>query len=66
MIPDDGELWLEPRFSVLVINEGEGTLMCSSAEPIDAAAGQVYLVPYAAGAIGLHGKLSAIRCYPAL
>ena len=66
VIPDDGELWLEPRFSVLVINEGEGTLMCRSAEPIDAAAGQVYLVPYAAGTIGLHGKLSAIRCYPAL
>jgi hypothetical protein len=27
--------------------------------------GHVCLVRYAAGAVGVHGKLSAIRCYPA-
>jgi mannose-6-phosphate isomerase len=66
VIPDGGELRLDQRFSVLVINEGEGALVCGSAEPVDVAAGQVYLVPYAAGAIGVHGKLSAIRCFPAV
>lgn len=66
VIPDGGELRLDQRFSVLVINEGDGILACSSADPIDVTAGQVYLVPYAAGSVSLHGRLSAIRCYPAV
>ena len=65
VIPD-GELRLDPRFSVLVVNEGQGTLECDSGEPVNVAAGQVYLVPYAAGGVTLHGTLSAIRCYPAV
>lgn len=66
VIPGGGELRLDPRFSVLVVNEGQGTLECDFAEPVDVAAGQVYLVPYAAGGVALHGTLSAIRCYPAV
>jgi mannose-6-phosphate isomerase len=57
---------LRPGFSILIVNEGEGTLTCAAAEPVDVAAGQVYLVPYAAGTIGIRGELSAIRCYPAV
>jgi mannose-6-phosphate isomerase len=64
IISHGDELELEPRFSVLVINEGEGILEAESSEPIKVAAGEVYLVPYAAGAIGLRGDLSSIRCYP--
>jgi mannose-6-phosphate isomerase len=66
IIPSGDELRLEPRFSVLVVNEGEGTLSCEASEPVEVAAGQIYLVPYAAGTTSLRGDLSAIRCYPAL
>jgi mannose-6-phosphate isomerase len=66
LIPSGGEITLEPRFSVLVVNEGSGTLASETLEPVQVAAGAVYLVPYAAGAVGVRGDLSAIRCYPAL
>lgn len=66
IIPAGGEITLGPRFSVLVVNEGAGTLGCGTSEPVEVAAGQVYLVPYAAGTVGVRGDLSAIRCYPAV
>jgi mannose-6-phosphate isomerase len=66
IIPPGDGLRLEPRFSVLVVNEGTGTLGCEASEPIEVAAGEVYLVPYAAGSVTLRGDLSALRCYPAL
>jgi mannose-6-phosphate isomerase len=56
---------LEPRFAILVVNDGEGTLLCNAAAPIPVSAGQVYLLPYAAGTTQLQGRLSAVRCYPA-
>lgn len=66
VIPSGGEMTLEPRFSILVVNEGEGMLASETSEPVMVAAGDIYLVPYAAGAVGVRGELSAIRCYPAL
>ena len=57
---------LDARYSVLVVNEGAGVLTCESSEPVEVIAGQVYLVPYAAGPVVLRGNLSAIRCYPAV
>jgi mannose-6-phosphate isomerase len=66
IVPSGGEITLEPRFSVLVVNEGAGTLASGASEPAEVTAGQVYLVPYAAGAVRVRGDLSAIRCYPAL
>jgi mannose-6-phosphate isomerase len=66
IIPSGGEITFEPRFSVLVVNEGTGTLGCEGSEPVEVAAGQVYLVPYAAGTTSLRGDLSAIRCYPSV
>jgi mannose-6-phosphate isomerase len=66
IISSSDELLLEPSFSILVVNEGEGTLACETSESVGVAAGQVYLVPYAAGTIGVRGELSAIRCYPAV
>jgi mannose-6-phosphate isomerase len=66
IIPDGGEMVLDPRFSVLVVNEGAGTLVPKAAEPVALSAGQVLLLPYAAGAVGIRGSLSAIRCYPAV
>jgi mannose-6-phosphate isomerase len=66
IIPSGGEMTLEPRFSILVVNEGEGTLASETSEPVKVAAGHIYLVPYAAGTVGVRGELSAIRCYPAL
>jgi len=66
IIPGGGEVALDPRFSVLVVNEGAGTLASESAEPVGVTAGQVYLIPYAAGATAVRGSLSAIRCYPAV
>jgi len=64
IIPDEGEIVLDPRFSVLVVNEGTGMLVPEAAEPVAIAAGQVWLIPYAAGAVGIRGRLSAIRCHP--
>jgi mannose-6-phosphate isomerase len=66
IIPSGDELRFEPRFSVLVVNEGAGTLGCEASEPVEVAAGEIYLVPYAAGTVSLRGDLSALRCYPAL
>jgi mannose-6-phosphate isomerase len=66
IIPEGGEIVLDPRFSVLVVNEGAGTLVPEAAEPVALSAGQVFLMPYAAGAVGIRGSLSAIRCYPAV
>lgn len=67
IIPAGGdEVRLDPRYSVLVVNEGTGTLACDRSEPVEATAGQVYLVPYAAGSIRVRGDLAAIRCYPAV
>jgi mannose-6-phosphate isomerase len=66
IIPDGGEIVLDARFSVLVVNEGAGTLVPEAAEPVALSAGQVFLMPYATGAVGIRGSLSAIRCYPAV
>jgi mannose-6-phosphate isomerase len=66
IIPAGDDLSLEPCFSILIVNEGEGTLAGEEWEPLEVAAGQVYLVPYAAGPVSVRGHLSAIRCYPAL
>jgi mannose-6-phosphate isomerase len=66
IISSGDELKLEPRFSVLAINEGEGTLESETSEPVGVEGGQFYLVPYAAGTVRIRGDLSAIRCYPAL
>ncbi len=62
---DGAEVQVDARYSVLVVNEGVGVLTCESADPVEVSAGQVYLVPYAAGPVALRGNLSAIRCYPA-
>jgi mannose-6-phosphate isomerase len=66
IIPAGGEITLDPRFSILVVNEGEGMLASETSEPVQVAAGQVYLVPYAAGPVRIRGDVSAIRCHPAL
>ena len=66
IIPAGDEVRLDPGYSVLVVNEGTGTLAWERSEPAEVAAGQVYLVPYAAGAIRVRGHMSAIRCYPAV
>jgi mannose-6-phosphate isomerase len=66
IISDGDRVQLDPRYSVVVINEGKGILSCESSEPVEVIAGQVYLVPYAAGSADLRGNLSAIRCYPAV
>ena len=60
--PAGGEVQLEQQFSLLVVNEGTGRLVYDdgSAQPVQA--GDVYLVPYAAGAVTLSGPVSAIRC----
>jgi mannose-6-phosphate isomerase len=66
IICDGAEVQVDARYSVLVVNEGEGVLTCESAGSVEVNAGQVYLVPYAAGPVVVRGNLSAIRCYPAV
>lgn len=65
IISHGDEVSLDPRFSILVVNEGDGLLTCEASEPIELTAGAIYLVPHAAGGIRTQGNLSAIRCYPA-
>lgn len=66
IIPDGADVVLDPRFSVLIVNDGTGTLAPEAAEPVTLSAGQVFLIPFDAGAVGIRGGLSAIRCYPAV
>jgi mannose-6-phosphate isomerase len=66
IICDGAEVQVDARYSVLVVNAGQGVLTCESAGSVEVHAGQVYLVPYAAGPVVVHGSLSAIRCYPAV
>jgi mannose-6-phosphate isomerase len=56
---------LDQRFSVLVVNEGDGTLSWADQPPLQVKAGGVYLLPYASGPVRLDGTLSALRCCPA-
>jgi mannose-6-phosphate isomerase len=60
----DGAVDLDQRFSVLVINEGDGTVTHADEPSARVTAGDVYLVPYDSGPVRLDGTLSALRCSP--
>lgn len=59
IVPGASGVTLDARFAVLIIRSGDGTL--GSAE---VTAGQIWLIPYGAGALDLRGPLSAVRCCP--
>ena len=63
IIGDGSGVLLDQRFSVLVVNEGSGTL-AGEEGTVEVSAGAVLAVPYAAGDLELSGAVSAIRCFP--
>lgn len=58
-----GEGPLEQGFSVLVVVEGEGTMVWSSGS-LELPTGSVALIPHAATGVHLHGSLRAAWCRP--
>ena len=65
VVATSDEVQLDARFSVLVVNAGQGRLTGPGSAPVEVAAGQTFVVPYAAGALTLSGAVSLLRCYPA-
>ena len=54
---------LAAAFSLLVVLEGEGAISTASGT-LPVAAGDTYLVPYAAGAVDVSGNARILRCMP--
>jgi mannose-6-phosphate isomerase len=54
---------LDPEFSIVVVLEGEGRLATSTAR-VDLKRGDALLIPFAAGAAELSGRIEAVRCLP--
>lgn len=59
-----GRVRLDAGFAVLVVVAGEGSLVPDSGAPVAIAAGQVLLVPYAAGRLTVEGPVTVLRCSP--
>ncbi|MFG1707796.1 class I mannose-6-phosphate isomerase [Nonomuraea sp. M3C6] len=60
----DGHEVVEPGYGVLVVTGGEGSLAGSGQAPIPMHRGTTVLVPHAAGALSLTGRLDLVRCLP--
>jgi mannose-6-phosphate isomerase len=60
----DGGSSLAPSFSLLVVLEGSGALVCSAGEEVGLRRGTTVLVPHAAGECRIEGTLDVIRCMP--
>jgi mannose-6-phosphate isomerase len=60
----DGGSSLAPSFSLLVVLEGSGVLVCSAGDEVGLRRGATVLVPYAAGECRIEGALDVIRCMP--
>jgi len=55
---------LEPSYAVLVVLDGAGQLTTEDGEMLGLDKGDTVVVPHAAGATAIDGRLSAIRCMP--
>lgn len=55
---------LPAGFMVLVATSGAGRLACESGEPVDIGAGDVLVVPHAAGAVHVVGDVEGYVCRP--
>jgi mannose-6-phosphate isomerase len=55
---------LEPSYGVLVVLDGAAELTTEDGDILALSKGETLVVPYAAGAITINGKLTAIRCMP--
>ena len=61
----DGSASFPAEFAVLVVVGGDATLDSEHGDPVKVTRGSTVLVPYAAGATTVTGRLSALRCRPA-
>lgn len=59
-----GRVELEPSYAVLVGLDGTAELITEDGEILAVGKGDTVVVPYAAGAVAIDGKLTAIRCMP--
>lgn len=59
-----GRVELEPGYSVLVVLDGEADLTTEDGDILALHKGETLVVPYAAGALSIDGRLTAIRCMP--
>lgn len=55
---------LEESYAVLVVLDGSGQLTTEDGEMLGLGKGDTVVVPHAAGAVAIEGRLSAIRCMP--
>jgi mannose-6-phosphate isomerase len=60
--PAGGALTLDPRFAVLVVDQGSGGLVLPDGAALALTAGQTWVVPHAAGTLEVTGDVSVIRC----
>ena len=62
----NGVARLDTGFSVVVVTDGSGALTGSGGSPLAIAAGSTLLTPYAAGELDVAGRLTLLRCRPAV
>jgi mannose-6-phosphate isomerase len=55
---------LGPSYAVLVVLDGAGQLTTEDGEMLGLGKGDTVVVPHAAGAVAIDGRLTAIRCMP--
>ena len=59
-----GPLRLEPSYCILVVVDGAGRLETERGGSLDLRRGDTVLLPYAAGAGAVSGRVEVIRCLP--
>lgn len=59
-----GPATLDAGFAVVVVTDGAGELHPTVGDPMSIAAGQTWLVPYAAADVDVVGDVEVIRCRP--
>ncbi|MBM9469383.1 class I mannose-6-phosphate isomerase [Nakamurella leprariae] len=62
LTPAGSALTLDPRFAVLVVDQGSGGLVLPDGTALELTAGQTWVVPHAAGTLEVTGDVSVIRC----
>jgi mannose-6-phosphate isomerase len=53
-----------PGFALLVVLDGEGSLLTEAGDELTLRRGATVLVPYAAGSVEIRGALDLVRCLP--
>jgi mannose-6-phosphate isomerase len=60
----DAQVGLEPSFSILVVLDGEASIIGEASEPLPLVGGATALLPHGAGPTILEGRGTVIRCLP--